>query len=139
MCVTTWRSKILATLPNIDLNLIIGRYAIDWHAPEHSKSSVSEAAKDWKAHWPHRLILPHPSPRKNRWLKTNPWFEGEIVPQLYQTPYLDSSAFPASLADQQNHCQFNRPAGVENRAPQALFWQTILPFATHRANRQRFF
>ena len=82
VCVTTWRSKILATLPNIDLNLIIGRYAIDWHAPEHSKSSVSEAAKDWKAHWPHRLILSHPSPRNNRWLKTNPWFEGEILPQL---------------------------------------------------------
>ena len=83
-CAPAWRSKILAKLPNIDLTLIIGRYAIDWHAPEHTKSSVTVAAKDWQAHWPHRLILPHPSPRNNRWLKTNPWFEGEIVPRLQQ-------------------------------------------------------
>ena len=81
-CAPAWRQQILDALPNIDLTLIIGRYAIDWHAPEHAKSSVTEAVKDWQAHWPQRLILPHPSPRNTRWLKQNAWFEGEIVPRL---------------------------------------------------------
>ena len=83
-CAAAWRSQILESLPHIELTLIIGRYAIDWHAPEHSKSSVTEAVKDWETHWPSRLILPHPSPRNNRWLKTNPWFEGEIIPKLQE-------------------------------------------------------
>jgi uracil-DNA glycosylase len=26
--------------------------------------------------------MPHPSPRNNIWLKKNPWFERELVPEL---------------------------------------------------------
>jgi len=26
--------------------------------------------------------LPHPIPRNNRWLKQNPWFETELLPEL---------------------------------------------------------
>ena len=29
-----------------------------------------------------KLVLPHPSPRNNRWLKQNPWFEAEVLPEL---------------------------------------------------------
>ena len=83
-CAPKWRAPILEALTNIQLTLIIGRYAIDWHAPEHSKSSVTNAAKAWQANWPKSLILPHPSPRNNRWLKTNPWFEAEVIPRLQQ-------------------------------------------------------
>ena len=28
--------------------------------------------------------LPHPSPRNNRWLKKNPWFETDVLPALQQ-------------------------------------------------------
>ena len=28
------------------------------------------------------LALPHPSPRNNRWLVKNPWFESEVLPRL---------------------------------------------------------
>jgi uracil-DNA glycosylase len=28
------------------------------------------------------LLLPHPSPRNKIWLKANPWFVEEIVPEL---------------------------------------------------------
>ena len=27
-------------------------------------------------------MLPHPSPRNNRWLKQNPWFEAEVIPRI---------------------------------------------------------
>ena len=81
-CAPTWRHRILDHLTSVELVLIIGRYAIDWHAPEHAKSTVTHAVRDWETHWPRQLILPHPSPRNNRWLKQNPWFERQIVPTL---------------------------------------------------------
>ncbi|MEP5732345.1 MAG: uracil-DNA glycosylase family protein [Sulfitobacter sp.] len=81
-CAEAWRSKILEEIRDVELTLIIGRYAIDWHLPHFSKHSVTSAAKSWAEVWPQKLVLPHPSPRNNRWLKQNPWFESEIVPLL---------------------------------------------------------
>ena len=83
-CAFQWRDKILSQLPNIELTLIIGRYAIDWHLPEHKASSVKEAVRAWNEVWPEKLILPHPSPRNNRWLKQNDWFERDVIPQLQE-------------------------------------------------------
>jgi uracil-DNA glycosylase len=28
------------------------------------------------------FVLPHPSPRNNRWLKQNDWFETQVVPRI---------------------------------------------------------
>jgi uracil-DNA glycosylase len=81
-CAPAWRAPILEALTSVELTLVIGRYAIDWHVPEFSKRTVTEAVKDWRSVWPNQLILPHPSPRNNRWLKQNPWFEAEVVPAL---------------------------------------------------------
>lgn len=81
-CAATWRQKVLDNLKSVELTLIIGRYALDWHMPEFEKHSVTEAVKSWTNIWPRHLILPHPSPRNNRWLKHNPWFEEEIIPSL---------------------------------------------------------
>jgi uracil-DNA glycosylase len=30
------------------------------------------------------VVLPHPSPRNQRWLKAHPWFEAEVVPALQE-------------------------------------------------------
>lgn len=81
-CASAWRTRILGALTEIELTLVIGRYAIDWHVPAYSRSTVTEAVKGWNEVWPDQLILPHPSPRNNRWLKKNPWFESEIIPML---------------------------------------------------------
>lgn len=81
-CAPAWRTRILETLCQVELTLIIGRYAIDWHLPDYSRSTVTQAVKSWKSHWPQTLILPHPSPRNNRWLKQNSWFEQDVVPAL---------------------------------------------------------
>ena len=81
-CAATWREPILESLKSVELTLIIGRYAIDWHLPEFSKSTVTKAVQNWEAVWPKQLILPHPSPRNNRWLKQNPWFDEEVIPTL---------------------------------------------------------
>ncbi|AXI45899.1 hypothetical protein C1J03_07575 [Sulfitobacter sp. SK012] len=81
-CAAAWRNRILETLTSVELTLIIGRYAIDWHQPDQGSRSVTEAVKDWRQLWPNKLILPHPSPRNNRWLKQNPWFDEEVIPVL---------------------------------------------------------
>lgn len=28
------------------------------------------------------MLIPHPSPRNNIWLKKKPWFESDVVPKL---------------------------------------------------------
>ena len=38
--------------------------------------------RDWRAAGPGLLPLPHPSWRNTAWLKRNPWFEAELVPEL---------------------------------------------------------
>jgi uracil-DNA glycosylase len=81
-CARAWRAPILEALTSVELTLVIGRYAIDWHLPRFAKRTVTEAVKDWRKVWPSQLILPHPSPRNNRWLMQNQWFEEDIVPAL---------------------------------------------------------
>ena len=81
-CAPAWRESVLETLEGVELTLIIGRYAIDWHLPEYSDHTVTAAVQSWGDVWPKKLILPHPSPRNNRWLKSNPWFEDDVIPAL---------------------------------------------------------
>jgi uracil-DNA glycosylase len=82
-CARHWRATLLGQLPNIQLTLAIGQYAIAYHIPDskHHKT-LTETVKNWQAYWPKILPLPHPSPRNNRWLKNNPWFEQEVIPLL---------------------------------------------------------
>ena len=80
-CAPAWRSELLDHLSQLQLTLVIGKYAQDYHLGK-SGDSVTDTVKSWKAHWPAVVPLPHPSPRNNRWLRNNPWFEAELVPQL---------------------------------------------------------
>lgn len=82
-CAPTWRAPLLSHLKHIKLTLVIGRYAQAYHLPEHG-ASVTAAVHAWRNTWPHTVALPHPSPRNNRWLKTHPWFEEELLPVLRQ-------------------------------------------------------
>ena len=77
-----WRARLLAALPRISLTLVIGRYAIEHHLPGARAGNVTDVVRSWRAHWPSLLPLPHPSPRNNRWLAKNPWFESEVLPGL---------------------------------------------------------
>lgn len=80
-CAATWRAPMMAALTNVQLTLAVGRFAIDWHLPD-TYPTVTAATLDWNKHWPKKLALPHPSPRNNRWLRHNPWFEETVIPQL---------------------------------------------------------
>lgn len=80
-CAPAWRTQLLANLPALELTLVVGKYAQDYHFGTRG-TSLTELVRDWKTHWPGALPLPHPSPRNNIWLRRNPWFEKEVLPSL---------------------------------------------------------
>ncbi|HWT27948.1 MAG TPA: uracil-DNA glycosylase family protein [Methylophilaceae bacterium] len=79
-CAPQWRDALLAQLENIQLTVVIGRYAQACHLPE--AASLTEAVTSWGDESATVIALPHPSPRNNLWLKRNPWFEAQAVPLL---------------------------------------------------------
>ncbi len=81
-CAAAWRKPLLATMPHITLTVAIGQYAIDWHLGNAKKSTLTQTVLNWKSYGPNLVPIPHPSPRNNIWLKKNPWFEAEVVPEL---------------------------------------------------------
>lgn len=81
-CADLWRKQLLELMPQIELTLVIGQYAIAWHLPQIKKQTLTSTVKEWRTYWPNQLPLPHPSPRNNIWLKKNDWFEAEIIPLL---------------------------------------------------------
>ncbi|WP_372574505.1 uracil-DNA glycosylase family protein [Ruegeria jejuensis] len=87
VCATTWRAPVLGALQDVRLTLILGAYAIAWHAPSLRGLSVADAVSRSGERDDGNFILPHPSPRNNRWLKNNPWFEADIVPRIQRSVY----------------------------------------------------
>lgn len=110
-CAATWHRQLLALMPQIKLVVILGQYAIDYHlasdqldtaifdtqvkmgpapntrarAKAKTKSiTVTQATAQWQQYWPKYIVLPHPSPRNNRWLKQHPEFERDMLPRLRQ-------------------------------------------------------
>jgi len=81
-CAPRWRQPLLSSLPNLQLTLVLGQYALDWHLGDAKSKTLTDTVKRWQEFWPHQLPLPHPSPRNIRWFKSNPWFEEEVVPML---------------------------------------------------------
>lgn len=80
-CAPHWRRNLLAQLPALQLTLVIGQYALAWHLPGTARS-VTDAVRAWRDGWPQIVPLPHPSPRNNLWLRRNPWFAQELLPEL---------------------------------------------------------
>ena len=83
-CAPQWHSTILEGLPNIKSTLLIGLYAQNYYQPSAYKN-LTERVRDWRKFAPAYFMLPHPSPRNQLWLRRNPWFEQESVPQLRKT------------------------------------------------------
>lgn len=81
-CAPAWREQLLAALPNIELTIVLGKYAQAYHLPDTKKTPLTELVKSWREYWPNYLVLPHPSPRNNIWLKKNPWFEQDVLSEL---------------------------------------------------------
>lgn len=78
-----WREPLMAMLPNIKLTILLGQYAQCYHFPDH-KGSLTDLVRQADVHNDQVIPLPHPSPRNNRWLKQQPWFEKDFIPLFQQ-------------------------------------------------------
>jgi uracil-DNA glycosylase len=82
-CAPLWRTRLLATMPHIELTLVIGQYALAWHLPKRTTRSLTDTVRAWRDPDGAAVVpLPHPSPLNNIWLKANPWFVTDTVPLL---------------------------------------------------------
>jgi uracil-DNA glycosylase len=81
-CAATWRQQFLENLPNIKLTLVIGQYAQRWHLGDKRGATLTETVSQWRTFAPSTIPLPHPSPRNNIWLKKNPWFDEDLIPEM---------------------------------------------------------
>jgi uracil-DNA glycosylase len=80
ICATTWRGRAMAELDSVQLTVVIGGAALRWHL---GLRDVTEAVLGWRDHAARGVIpLPHPSWRNTGWLKRNPWFAADLVPEL---------------------------------------------------------
>lgn len=82
ICAETWHDRLYAQLGKIELTLVIGAYAQGRWFPETAGTGVTEVVRNWRSYGTGVVPLPHPSPRNNRWLRNNAWFEAEVVPVL---------------------------------------------------------
>lgn len=82
ICATTWRAPVMAVLGAVPLTLLVGGAAIRWHL---GLRDVTRAVADWRGPAARGVFpLPHPSWRNTEWLKRNPWFAAEVLPELRQ-------------------------------------------------------
>lgn len=81
-CSALWHHELFGIIAAPKLVLVIGQYAQAWHLGDRRGSTLTETVGNWKSYLPLYLPMPHPSPRNNNWLRRNPWFEDEVVPEL---------------------------------------------------------
>lgn len=81
-CAPLWRPRLLPLLKNVRLTLLVGAYAQRYHLGEAAKASLGETVGAWRSYPDNVMPLPHPSWRNTGWLKRNPWFETELIPEL---------------------------------------------------------
>ena len=81
-CAPAWHAKLLDHLTNVRLTLLVGTYAQARYLDTRRTRTMTETVRAWPEYGPEFLPLPHPSWRTTGWLKRNPWFETELLPDL---------------------------------------------------------
>ena len=74
--------QLLQQMPEIELFVLVGSYAIKYYLNLKSSAKTTEVIRDFEKYLPKYFPLIHPSPRNNIWLAKNPWFEPQLVPEL---------------------------------------------------------
>lgn len=81
-CAPAWHNKIFKAVGGVKLTILIGQYAQGYYLGDKVKPTLTETVKAFKNFLPEIIVLPHPSPRNNIWLKKNPWFSNDLLPVL---------------------------------------------------------
>jgi uracil DNA glycosylase family protein len=60
----------------------VGSYATKRYLHLKSSTSLTQVVRNYRDYLPTYFPLVHPSPRNQIWMKKNPWFDEEVLPQL---------------------------------------------------------
>ena len=80
ICGQTWHDRVMNHLGHVPLTIVVGGYAHQYHLG--AKTGVTTTVQGWRDLAPRVYPLPHPSWRNTGWLKNNPWFADELLPDL---------------------------------------------------------
>jgi uracil-DNA glycosylase family 4 len=81
-CAPLWHERLLASMPDVRLILLIGQYAQHYYLRDRMKSSLTETVAHFADYLPRYFPLPHPSPRNRFWFTRHPWFDLQVLPAL---------------------------------------------------------
>lgn len=77
-----WNNRILATMPDLELIILVGNYAMKYYLGNEMKRNLTETVRNYEEYLPTYFPLVHPSPLNIGWRRRNPWFEEKVVPDL---------------------------------------------------------
>jgi len=81
-CAPLWQPRFRAALSDIRLTLLVGQYVQRYYLKEKRKKTLRETVRAFREYLPEYFVLPHPSWRNRGWIKKNPWFESQVIPEL---------------------------------------------------------
>lgn len=81
-CAPLWHFQLFEELEEVELILLIGKYAQDYYLKKNKHKNLTETVRNYKEFLPKYFVLPHPSPRNNIWQEKNEWFKRQVVPEL---------------------------------------------------------
>ncbi len=77
-----WNPKVLETMPELEMKIIIGAYAHKFYLGKSAKKNLTETVRHYEEYLPEYFPIVHPSPLTIGWRKRNLWFEDSVVPEL---------------------------------------------------------
>jgi uracil-DNA glycosylase len=81
-CAPLWHPRLRPHFTAVRLTLLVGSYALRHYLPQSRKAPISRTLVRWREFLPEHFVLPHPSWRTTTWERANPWFAGELLPEL---------------------------------------------------------
>ncbi len=81
-CAPQWHDRLFSEMKNLKLKILIGTYAQSYYLGDKAQKTLTKTVQNFQDYCPDIIVLPHPSPRNNIWLKKNSWFEIELLPIL---------------------------------------------------------
>jgi uracil-DNA glycosylase len=81
-CAPLWHNPLFNKLQEVELILLIGKYAQDYYLKNDAKKTLTETVKNYQKYLPKYFVLPHPSPRNNIWQAKNEWFPRLVITEL---------------------------------------------------------
>ncbi len=87
-CAPKWQAALFELMPQIELKLLVGMYAQNWHLGKNRHKTLTKTVAHWRDYvgdsasvrgQPMLLLMPHPSWRNTAWLRKNPFFERDVI------------------------------------------------------------